>query len=223
MSATRSSYITLYASDNKADDSYKAQIDVSEADVKFSGVQDLEMDFANYIFKKSDDSTFDLETRFGALESDATGANNASAITALQADLAAEIVARGSADTTNGNLIAAETTARTNAVQAVQDALDVQEAKQEADRIVNADAISAEASSRATAVADEETRALAAEASLQSQITNILSNADAAVVDSIAELLSKVDAEDASLLAQITTLQSDLAQLRLDFDALVAQ
>ena len=223
MSATRSSYITLYSSADKADNALKAQIDVDSTDVSWSAAQDLQLDFASYNFKKADDSTFDLETRFAAIENDNSSATNAAAIAQLQTDLAAEVVSRQSGDTANGNLISAETTARTNGDITLQTNIDAEIALARTQEAINATAISNEETARIAAVAAEKARAEAAEASLQSQITNVLSNADASTIDSIAELLSHANAADASLLAQIATLQSDLAQLRLDFDALVSQ
>ena len=86
-------------------------------------------DFAEYQFRKqSDDSVFNLETRFQGIEDDATGANNAAAISQLQIDLAAEQVARQSQDTTNANLISAETTARTDADGVLQQNIDAEAA-----------------------------------------------------------------------------------------------
>ena len=103
MAASRSSYINLFAKEDKSNNAYKAQLEVSEADVAWEGVQDLALDFNSYQFSKMVSGSkivYDLETRFDALESDATGANNATAIAALQTDLAAEVVARQSLDTT---------------------------------------------------------------------------------------------------------------------------
>ena len=62
--AARSSYLNLYASDAVADDSYKVQMSVDQADVEFQGAQDIMFDFNAYQFRKADDSVFDLETRF---------------------------------------------------------------------------------------------------------------------------------------------------------------
>ena len=72
----------------------------------------------------------------------------------------------------------------------------------------------------AAATAAEETRALAAEAALSQTIQSVLSNADAGVIDSISELLSHVNAEDATLLGQIAQLQSDLTALTARVDEL---
>jgi hypothetical protein len=223
MSAVRSSYITLYSSADKANNAYKAQIDVDSADVSWSAAQDLQLDFNSYQFKKADDSVFDLETRFGSLEADVVPANNSAAIAALQVDLAAETVSRTSGDTANGNLITAETSARTTSDTALTASIAAEASAARAAEAANGVLITAEETARIAGDAAEQTRAVAVEASLQSQITNILSNADPAVIDSIAELLAHANAADASLLASVATLQSDYAQLRLDFDALVAQ
>ena len=41
MAASRSSYINLYAKEDKSNNAYKAQLEVSEADVAWEGAQDL--------------------------------------------------------------------------------------------------------------------------------------------------------------------------------------
>ena len=90
MSANRSSNINLYAASNKADDNLRVEMETTAADFKISGAQDLIFDFAQYQFTKADDSVYDLETRFDALENDAVPGNNAAAISQLQLDLATE-------------------------------------------------------------------------------------------------------------------------------------
>ena len=80
MSAVRSSYITLYSSADKANDAFKAQIDVDSSDVSWTAAQDLQLDFASYQFKKADDSTFNLETRFASLENDNSSAEKCMAL-----------------------------------------------------------------------------------------------------------------------------------------------
>ena len=218
MAANRSSYINLYASEDKSDNGYRVEMAASQADFQVKGVQDIMFDFAQYQFKKQDDSVFDLETRFSALESDAVPGNNSAAIAQLQVDLATESNARQSGDLTNSNAITAETNARVTAVQAVQDALDVQEAKQENDRAASDAAIAQEVTDRQAAIAAEATARASDIAGLQSQITNILSNADPSLIDSIAELLSHITAEQNTLLGLVQAAQqkADACEARLD-------
>jgi hypothetical protein len=219
-SANRSSYINLYASEDKSDDAYKCELECKQADVKWEGAQDLTMDFATYQFTKSDDTTFDLESRFNTLESDSTAPNNSVAISQLQSDLAAESNARQSADTANANATSAEVDARVSAVAAVQAEVDAEEVRADAAEVVNADAIAAESSSRATADSSEQQRAEAAEVALGTRIDNVLSNADGAALDSLSELLAAYTAADSSLgdsivsaISRIATLESQVAEL----------
>ena len=222
--AAKSSYLQLYDDESKADD-YKFHIENKQAKVlikSFDQSRDLEFEAGAYKFKYGTDlgSSFDLKDRFddaeadiAALQADQGVANNAAAI-------AAEIVDRTAADTGLQNQITAEISARATAVQAVADALDVQEAKQVQDDVDQASALAAEASARASADADEETRALAAEAGLQAQITNILSNTDPAALDSLAEILSHISTEDATLATSIATLQAKVDDLEDKLDEL---
>lgn len=219
-SAQRSSYISLYSVEDITDASYKVQIENKQAKVKFSGPQALEMDFGSYSFKGPGASEFNLETRFSAIESDSTGADNAAAITQLQSDLAAEAVSRQSADTSNANLITAEVNNRVSAVQGVQDAVDAEAVTARAAESANASAITAEESARIAAVAAEASRASAAEVALGVRIDNVLSNADPAALDSLSELLSAYQAADSSLsdsitaaLARIQVLEDQVSEL----------
>ena len=221
MSANRSSVLNLYASEDKSDNDKRVEFSASNADFDISGAQDLALDFNAYQFSKMVSGakvTYDLETRFDAIESDATGANNAAAISQLQVDLASEQNARISADTSNSNAVTAETNARVAAVQAVQDALDVQEAKQVTDDAAQSTALAAEIADRQTAVSAEASSRASDIAGLQSQISNILSNSDAAALDSLAEVLSHLTSEDTSILAAVATAQAlaDSNKQRLD-------
>ena len=218
--ANRSSNINLYASEDKSDASYRVEFEATQSDFKMVGVQDAEFDFGSYKFKKADDSVFDLETRFAALEADTQPAQNATAITQLQTDLAAEAVSRQAGDLANTNSINAEISARVQAVQAVQDALDVQEAKQEGDRAASDAAIAAEAASRSAAVAAEEAARVAAIAGLQAQITNILSNTDASALDSLSEILSHITSEDQTILAAVASARALADENKARFDEL---
>ena len=166
------------------------------------------------------DQSFDLKQRFETVEAEVDALQADTGVATNAAAIAAEIVDRTAADTALQNQITAEVSARATAVQAVQDALDVQEAKQAQDDTNQSTALAAEASARAAAVSAEETRALAAEASLQSQITNILSNTDPAALDSLAEILSHISTEDATLAASIASLQSSFDDLKDRVDEL---
>ena len=222
-SAQRTSELNLYASEDKSVDDKKVQIDVSNADMKFEGPQDFKADFASYKFKKQEGADrvyYDLEQRFVALESDSSSATNAAAISQLQSDLAAEAVSRQAADTTNSNAISAEVSARATAVQAVQDALDVQEAKQESDKAAHEAAIAQEVSDRQAAVAAEAATRAADVNGLQSQITAILGGALAEDLNSLSEVISAYTAGDttlaaqaAGMLARLDTIESILSQL----------
>lgn len=219
-SAQRSSYINLYSVEDVTDNAYKLQLENKQAKIALSGASDFEMDFPAYKFVKADDSVFDLETRFAALESDNSSATNATAITQLQVDLAAEQVARQSADTSNSNLITAEVNNRTTAVQGVQSAVDAEAVTARAAEAANASAISSEESARISAVAAEASRAQAAEVALGVRIDNVLSNADPASLDSLSELLSAFQSADNSLqtsitnaLARIQTLEDQVSEL----------
>ena len=226
MAANRSSFINLYAKEDASDNDYKAVLECSQADLSWEGQQDLALDFNAYQFSKMVSGakvTYDLETRFDAIESDATGANNASAISQLQVDLAAEQVARQSADTTASAARTAEVDARVAADNALQSELDIEEARAAAAEQVIADDLAQEVTDRVAAVAAEAASRASDVAGLQQQITNVLSNADAATIDSIAELLSHVNAEDATLLGQISSLQTDVATLTARLDALTQE
>jgi len=218
MSANRSSHINLYAKEDKSDNAYRVEFEADQADFKVSGAQDFVLDFAQYQFTKADDSIFDLETRFDALETDATGANNAAAITALQADLAAEAVARQAGDTSNSAATTAEVDARVIAVAAVQAEVDAEEIRAAAAEAVNAAAIVAQTALRVSGDATEQARALAAEAALGTRIDNVLSNTDAASLDSLTEILAHISSEDATLLAAVAAAQAkaDENAARLD-------
>ena len=221
--AFRSSELFLYAKEDVTDSSKQYKIDVSNADVKMSGPQDCKMEFASYKFKKADDSFFDLETRFDALESDTGVATNAAAIAALQADLAAEQVARQAADTSNSNSISAEVSARVAAVAGVQSALDAQEAKQETDKAGHEAAIAQEISDRQAAVAAEAASRASDVAGLQSQITNVLGGALAEDLNSLSEIIAAYQAGDTTLANQAASMLQRIADLEAVVNELTSQ
>ena len=222
--AAKSSYIQLYDEESKHDD-YKFQIENKQAKLLFKDhdqSRDMEFEAGAYKFKFGTDlaSTFDLKVRFDDVEADVASLQADQGVANNAANIAQEIVDRTAGDTALQNQITAEINSRTTAVQAVQDALDVQEAKQAQDDVDQASALAAEASSRAAGITAEETRAVAAEAALQSQITNILSNTDPASLDSLSEILSHINSEDATLAASIASLQSQVTALQAKVDEL---
>ena len=220
MAANRSSYINLYSVEDLSNDSYKMQIENKQAKVAVSGGASVEFDFPQYLFKKPDTSSFDLEARFDSLETDNTAANNSSAIATLQADFATEQIARQSGDVANGNLITAEVSNRVAGDQTLQAAIDSEAATARAAEQAVDGKVDQEVIDRAAAVSAEQARAEAAEAALGVRIDNVLSNADPAVLDSLSELLSAYQAADTSLgdsitaaLARISTLESQMSEL----------
>lgn len=160
-------------------------------------------------------------------------------VTARQAAISAEATARGAA-------ISAETTARESAISSVNTRIDnvlsnidpaaldslteVVSAFQSADGNLS-DTIANLTSSSASAVAAEETRALAAESALQNEIDNEASVRQTAISDLASEVASDIADEVSSREAAISALQTALdnevsraegveAQLGTDIDSL---
>ncbi len=213
--ADRSSSLFLYASEDKADDDHKFSIAAAQAAITFAapsaGEQDFKADFKSYQFRKADDSYFDLETRFGAIEGDQASANNAAAITALQADLATEQNARVSGDGALTLSVNAEVTARIAAVAACQADVDQNEADADAAFAVVAGTVTQEIADRVSAVSAEAAARVAAVASLQSQITNILSDATPQVLDDLASIVAAFQSADSTLTGALAALTTRMA------------
>jgi len=140
-----------------------------------SGAQALKFNFDSFQIENGG-AYYNVSDRFSSIETDIIDNHsvNTGASDGVAADLAAEQVARQAADTALGNQISAEVSARATAVQAVQDALDVQEAKQASDLVNQNDALAAEISDRQTAVAAEAASRQTQVDGLQNQITTIL-------------------------------------------------
>ena len=146
-------------------------------------------------------------------EGDGSSATNAAAISQLQTDLAAEQVARQSADTSNSNAITAEVSARTTAVAAVQSALDSQISDQQTDHAAALAAVQQEVSDRTAAVSAEAAARASDVASLQGQITNILGGALASDLDSLSEIISAYQQGDTTLANQAGDMLGRISQL----------
>jgi len=223
MAASKSAYIQLYDEETKHDD-YKFQIKNVQAKLSFKDERDRDMEFNSqggykFIYGAAMDQSFDLKSRFDAVEAEVDVLQAAPGVANNAAAIAAEIVDRTAADTALQNQITAEVSARATADQTLQTALDTQEAKQVADDNAQTAALAAENSSRAAGDSAEQVRALAAEAALQLQITNVLSTAPAAL-DDLAEILSHISAEDATLAASIASLQAQVTALQDKVDEL---
>ena len=223
MAAAKSSYIQLYDEESKHDD-YKFQLKNVQAKLSFvdsASARDMEFETQQaFKFKVGTNDAFDLVQRFAdaeadidALEADTGVATNAAAIAAMD-------VAYKAKDAQIEAAASAEVTRASQAEAANAAAITAEETRALAAEAVNAAAVVSEASARATAVTAEETRALAAEASLQSQITNILSNTDATALNSLAEIVSHISSEDATLAASIASLQSSFDDLKDRVDEL---
>lgn len=223
--ASKSSYLQLFDHQAK-DDAYAYLITNSQSKMSFEDSKDdRELEFKSqggYKFVNADGATsFDLESRFATVESDvATNAanpqpqQNADAIAAMD-------VAYKAKDAQIEAAASAEVTRASQAEAANALAVTAEETRAQAAEAVNAQAVVDEAALRAAAVSAEQQRAETAEQSLQTQISSLLSNVDPALIDSISELLSHVNAQDQTLIQSIATLQSEHDDLKARFDELV--
>ena len=221
MSASRSSEIRLFASEDKADDAYRVLMNASITEFEMSGPQSMKFDFADLQIKDGG-SYYNVTQRIAAAESQQSGdasslttsiANNASAIAQVQIDFA-------SGDVALGNQITAEVSARTTAVQAVQDALDAQEAKQVDDDQDRQDALALEISNRQAAVSGEAASRATDVAGLQSQITTLIGNATPQDLQNLSAIVTAFTSADtnhnsqlASLVSRMDSVENILTQL----------
>jgi len=220
----KSAYLQIYDEETFADD-YKLEIKNCQAKVSLSDSQmGRPMEFAAGSYKFKYGATlqdeFDLKAKLDEiegdiddLEADQSAAQNAQAI-------ADEQVARASADTALQNSLSAEISRATTAEQTNAASIAaVDTAYQAADAVLTQAVADAE-SAAAASVASESARAQAAEAALSQQISQVLSDADPSTINSIAELLAHVNSEDASLLASLAALQASHDALKARVDQL---
>jgi hypothetical protein len=223
--AAKSAFLQIYDDETKHDD-YKFLISNVQAKMSFADSKvdrDMEFKAGAYKFKYGAtlSSEFDLKDKLDEIEGDIDDLEADTGVQTNAASIAAETVARISADTVLTNGAAAEVS-RATAAEVANTALVVAEASTaRAAEAANAAAITAAASVAAAATASEAVTARAAEAALSAQISAVLSNADPALIDSIAELLAHANAADASLLASVSTNSSNHAALLARFDELV--
>ena len=230
MAATKSSYLQLFDNESK-DDAYSFLVSNVQSKVAFEDAYTAgagrAMEFkakAGYKYYKTNGSdSFDLETRFAAVESD-VATNAANPLPGQNQTAIADLtVAMQAKDSQIEAAASAEVSRASQAEASLQSAIDAVDAGYKAADVVLTNAVSAEASSRAAAVSAEESRAMAAEAGLQQQISSILSNVDPALIDSISELLAHVNAADQNLIQSIAQLQSDHDDLKARFDQLTSE
>ena len=212
--ADRSSYIQLYDHEESAGSAYKWQIENKQAGISFKDSDNVRpMKFYAKDFKFYDGGAvpgpaFDLKVRMAAADSAAASAQ--SKANSNESDLAAETVSRVAGDATQAANLTAEITARATAVAAVQAEVDAEESKRASEDVLIVASVSAEAAARILDVNTEQSRAEAAEAAIQAQISSILSNATAGTLDSLAEIVAAFQAADSTLSGTVGSMNTRL-------------
>ena len=228
MAATKSSYLQLFDNESK-DDAYSFLVTNVQSKVAFEDAYTAgacrAFEFkakAGYKYYKANGSdSFDLESRFAAVEAD-VATNAANPLPGQNQTAIADLtVAMQAKDSQIEAAASAEVSRASTAEAANAAAVSAEETRAVAAEAQLSSDIAAESSSRAAAVSAEQSRAEAAEASLQQQISSVLSNVDPALIDSISELLAHVSAADQNLIQSIAQLQSDHDDLKARFDQLV--
>lgn len=173
------------------------------------------------------DFTTDYAT-FKALEA-SNHASHAASLTQVGNDIAQEVVRAQAAEAANAASLAAEITRASAAETALDSKIDTVESALQTDldnkHQTQVLALNLEAGLRqqadttlTTQIQAEETRALAAEASLQSQITNVLSGSPESL-NSLSELVTAYSAADQSLSNLINSLTTRVATLEAQIAA----
>ena len=210
MSANRSNELRLYALEDMADDQKRVSMQATNTDFVISGEQSYKLDFGSVNIKGASDQYYDVTARFAQIESDAIANNGglATSVAANQVAIAAEQVDRQAQDVVLGNLISAETNARATSVQAVQDALDIQEQKQADDDTAQSQALAQEISDRQAAISGEATSRATDVASLQNQITTLIGASTPAQLQNLAAIVAAFQSADTNHTAQLASLVS---------------
>ena len=195
---SRVSQAVLYDGGELANAAKAVRMDVDSSKVQFVSAAELEADFGAYKFVKADDSVFDLEVRFGAMEADTSYADDAAEMVVIDGDLTAAVAARQAGDLANSQaLVAASSRA-----QAAEGAIDTKLDGAIADRIsgdtANSDALAVAVAARTQDVADAAAARVAAVAGIQAQINNLLS-ADTSTLQNLAGVVAAYQASDGTL------------------------
>ena len=221
---SKSSYLQLFDNESK-DDSYSFLISNVQLKLSFEDSYDSRpMEFnskGGYKYYKSNGvDSFDLETRFQEAENDIS-LNAANPLPGQNQTAIADLtVAYQAKDAQIEASVTAEVVRASTAEQALQTGIDNMDAAYKAADTALEASVTQEVSDRAAAVSAEQSRAEAAEAQLQQQISSVLSNVDPALIDSISELLAHVNAADQNLIQSIATLQAEHDDLKARFDQL---
>ena len=219
----KSSTLNLYDKEAFGDD-YKFRFEVAQArvdlkDMAVGAMRPLHFKASNYKFEEAG-ADFDLIDRFSAVELKAQANEDNPVPGQNAANIAAEGVSRAAQDVILQANIDAEVARAAAAENVIQTALDTQEAKQVTDDQARQDDLAAEVSNRQSAVASETAARNTAIQGLQSQISNILSNADATALNSLSEIVTAFQNADNTLTGALATLQSSFDDLKARVDVL---
>ena len=163
---------------------------------------------------------YDLKDRFDDVESDMTAVT--SSATSNASAVAAEAARAQQAEGANAAAVAVANAAR-GALQSTLVAADaVLTAAVSAEAVSRIAGDTAEASARASAITVEQQRAVAAEASLQGQITNILGTSPAHL-DSLQEVVQAFQSADGTLSGTVGSMETRLAVIEALMDQLLNQ
>ena len=219
----KSAYLNLYDSESKHAD-YKFVFENKQAGVSFKdskAARPMKFYADGIQFSKKDGTQqYDVRDRFEDVEQEAT--DNAAAHGVNSSGLAAESARAQQSEGVNSASISAANTAR-GALQSALEAADTAlSASVAAEAVARGVALSAEASSRASAVAAETAARTAAVSSLQSQISNILSDATPQVLDDLSSIVNAMQSGDQTISSALATLQNSFDDLKDRVDELTS-
>ena len=224
MAANRSSELRLYALEDMSQLDKMVKFQASNVDFSAAGPQAMKFDFDSFQITDSYGGTlYDVTSRFSSIEGDiiANNTTQSAASNAVAVDLAAETVARAAQDTVLGNQISSEIAARATAVQAVADALDVQELKQLNEDAAQTAAVAAEVSARQAGDAAEAAARQSAVDSLQLQITTLLGANTPAALQNLTAIVNAFQGQDVTHTSAIAALVTKMDAVEATLNELV--